>query len=120
MYFTVTGETGSLGFSNMTIPKSLVPPETTPLIFIDGLPAQTQGYTQDADNYYVWYITHFSTHQISIIFTSTASSPTPSPTNPNEESNWLQVVYGIGIAAVVVAVVVGSIYLVISGKRDKR
>ena len=37
LFFTVTGESGNLGFSNITIPKSLVPKETTPLIFIDGL-----------------------------------------------------------------------------------
>lgn len=120
LYFTVTGEAGTLGFSNITVPKSLVHPENTPLIFIDGLQPQTQGFTQDADNYYVWYVTHFSTHQISIMFTSITSSPTPPPTNPNEQSNWLQVVYGIGIAVVVVAIVVGGTYLVISGKRAKK
>ena len=95
-----------------------MPSETTPLIFIDGLAAQSQGYTQDTDNYYVWYITHFSTHQISIMFTSTTSSPTPIATNG--QTNWLQVVYGVGIAAVVVAIVVGGIYLVIRGKRSKK
>ena len=119
LFFAVTGESGNLGFSNITIPKNLVPPNTTPLIFIDEVPAQNQGYTQAADNYYVWYTTHFSTHQISIMFTSTTSSPTPLSTAPNEESNWLQVVYGIGIATAVVAIVMGSIYLVISNKRDK-
>ena len=118
LFFTVTGESGTLGFSNITIPKSLVPPETTPLIFIDGLPTQSQGYTQDSDNYYVWYTTHFSTHQISIMFTSTTSSPTPTATNG--QTNWLQVVYGIGIAMVIVAIVVSSIYLVIRGKRNKK
>jgi hypothetical protein len=119
LYFTVTGESGTIGFSKITIPKSLVPPEATPLIFIDGLPAQSQGFTQDANNYYVWFTTHFSTHQISIMFTSNTSSPTPPPTAPNEQSNWLQVIYGIGAAMVVVAVVVGGIYLVTSRKRDK-
>jgi hypothetical protein len=58
LFFTLTGEKGAVGFSNITTPKSLVPPEATPLIFIDGKPAQNQGYTQDADNYYVWYITY--------------------------------------------------------------
>jgi len=119
LFFTVAGESNTLGFSNITIPKRLVPTEATPLIFIDGLAAQSQGYSQDTDNYYVWYVTHFSTHQISIMFTSTASSPTPLPTAPNEESNWLQAVYGIGIAAVVVSIIVCSIYLVIRGKRNK-
>ena len=117
LFFTVTGESDTIGFSNITIPKNLVPPETTPLILIDGFAAQSQGYTQDVDNYYVWYVTPFSTHQISILFTSITSSPTPVVSNG--QTNWLQVVYGIGVALVVVAIVVGAIYLVISGKRDK-
>jgi hypothetical protein len=40
-----------------------------PTIYIDGKIAENQGYTQDAANYYVWYTTDFSTHQISIAFT---------------------------------------------------
>ena len=74
LFFTVTGESGNLGFSNITVPKSLVLPETTPLVFIDELPAQNQGYTQDALNYYVWYTTHFSIHRLSIVFTAVSSS----------------------------------------------
>ncbi len=66
--FTVTGESGTVGFGNVTIPKSAVPYGTTPTIYIDGQPAQNQGYTQDADNYYVWYTTHFTSHDLSIVF----------------------------------------------------
>jgi hypothetical protein len=51
------------------------------------------------------------------MFTSTTSSPTPTATNG--QTNWLQVAYGIGIATVVVGLVVGGIYLVIVGKRNK-
>ena len=46
--FTVTGESGTTGFGNITIPKSAVPYGTTPTIYIDGQPAQNQGYTQDS------------------------------------------------------------------------
>ncbi len=120
LYFTVTGENGTVGYSKITIPKSLVPPGTTPLIFIDGSLSLSQGYTQNADNYYVWYTTHFSTHQISIMFTSSLSSPTPPPAAPNDGLNWRQVVYGVGVAVVVVALVVGGIYLVINRKKGKR
>ena len=35
--------------------------------------ASNQGYAEDANNYYVWYTTHFSTHQISIVFTASSS-----------------------------------------------
>jgi N-acetylneuraminic acid mutarotase len=70
--FTVTGESGTTGFSNITMPKSAVPYGTAPTVYIDGQPAQNQGSTQDSSNYYVWYTTHFSTHQISIVFTSSS------------------------------------------------
>jgi outer membrane protein assembly factor BamB len=118
LFFAVTGESGNLGFSNITIPKSLVHPDTTPLIFIDEVPAQNQGYIQAADNYYVWYTTHFSIHQISIMFSLTTSFPTP--TAANGQTNWLQVIYGIGIAAVAVALVVGAIYFVINKIKETK
>ena len=73
--FTVTGESGTAGFGNITIPKSAVPYGTTPTIYIDNQPAQSQGYTQDGSNYYVWYTTHFSTHEVSVVFTVSSSIP---------------------------------------------
>ena len=76
--FTVTGESGTTGFGNVTIPKNAVLYGTIPTIYIDGKPASNQGFTQDSNNYYVWYTTHFSTHQISIVFTQAPNS-TPSP-----------------------------------------
>lgn len=79
--FNVTGESGTTGFGNVTIPKSAVPYGSTPTVYIDNQPAQSQGYTQDANNYYVWYTTQFSTHNVSIVFTTT-STPTTSPTPP--------------------------------------
>jgi len=52
-----------------------VPYGTTPTIYIDGQPVSSQGYTQDSNNYYAWYATQFSTHQISIVFTVKSSIP---------------------------------------------
>ena len=104
--FTVTGESGTTGFSNITIPKSAVPYGTTPTIYIDDQPAQNQGYTQDTNNYYVWYTTHFSTHQISIVFTKTSSS-----TNPTSQSSLLkEVIYGVAVAVVIVTIVLVGLY----------
>ena len=73
LYLTVTGASSTTGFSNMTIQKDLVCDETTPTVYIDEQIAEEQGYVQDSDNYYVWYATNFSTHQISIAFTSSES-----------------------------------------------
>lgn len=68
MSFTVTGASGTTGFSNITIQKSAVLYGTTPTIYIDNQPAQNQGYVQDRNNYYVWYSTHFSTHRVTMQF----------------------------------------------------
>jgi tungstate transport system substrate-binding protein len=77
--FNITGQSGS-GFSNMTIPKTAIAYGTTPTVYIDGQQAQNQGYAQDTNNFYVWYTTHFSTHQVTILFTvSPSATPSPSP-----------------------------------------
>ena len=66
--FTLTGQDGTTGFSNLTIPKNYVQYGITPEIFIDSQRASIQGYTQDAYNYYIWYSTQFSTLQVKIQF----------------------------------------------------
>jgi hypothetical protein len=115
---TVSGQSGQVGFSNITIPKNLVIQETTPRIYLDGQIASNQGYTQDSNDYYVWYTTSFSSHQISIVFNMPSSpSPTSSNNQIQEQSSLLQVVYGVVAAAVVVTVVV--IALLIIKKTEK-
>ena len=73
--FSVTGESGTTGFSNITIPISALSYGDIPTIYIDGQQASNQGYTLDSNNYYVWYTTQFSTHQISVEFTTPSTSP---------------------------------------------
>jgi outer membrane protein assembly factor BamB len=107
--FTVTGQSGNSGLGNITIPKSAVPYGTTPTIYIDNQKAENQGYTQDADNYYVWYITHFSTHEVSIVFTTGASSQT--------QPIWLIQVIIIGVSVILAMVAIGAFVRVL--KRGK-
>lgn len=87
---TVTGPSGAIGTSNMTIPRSSLPADITsmPVVYVDGDPASDQGYTQDALNYYIWYTMHFSTHEVQVSFQrgnvpmptfGTTFSPTPKP-----------------------------------------
>jgi hypothetical protein len=64
----LTGQSGNTDVINLTIPKSAVQYESTPTVYVGNQITQDQGYKQDADNYYVWYTTHFSTHQVSIVF----------------------------------------------------
>jgi hypothetical protein len=66
--FEVNGTNGDESTGNFTIPKSAVGFETTPKVFIDNLQAANQGFSEDESNYYVWFTTHFSSHQVNIIF----------------------------------------------------
>jgi outer membrane protein assembly factor BamB len=74
--FTVTGPSGTEGYGTIILPKEAIPYGSTPLVYIDGVLAENQTYTEDDDYYYISYSTHFSTHDISIIFTSPTLSTT--------------------------------------------
>ncbi len=76
--FNLTGPSGTEGFCNLTLPKTAIPFGTKPVVYIDGVVAENQSCTEDADNYYVAYTTHFSTHHIEILF-STETDPTDYP-----------------------------------------
>jgi outer membrane protein assembly factor BamB len=78
LYFDVTGVSGDAGFGNITIPQALICNGTLPLVYIDDQIAEKQGYVTGADNYYVWYTTDFSTHQIAIMFAESSSSASTS------------------------------------------
>ncbi len=84
--FTVTGKSGTTGSSTVAIPYSAVPYGTKPTVYIDNNPAQ---YLVTNDDLYqlfdIWYATAFSTHQVSIVFTTTSNS-TPLPTSPEQTS----------------------------------
>ena len=58
----------------MTIPKTAIHYGTSPVVYIDGERALNQGYAQDENNFYVWYSTQFSTHQVVIQFVGLSTS----------------------------------------------
>jgi hypothetical protein len=99
--FNITGEPGITGFSNITIPKSAVYNSVQPQIYIDGKLCVNQGYTEDVNNFYVWYTTHFSTHQISITFS--ASAPTKLLPNSELISTLIIVTISVVTASVLIA-----------------
>jgi hypothetical protein len=66
--FTITGPSGTSGLGIFTVPKSAVPYGTDPTIYIDNQPAENSGFTEDQENYYVWFTTEFSTHEMTIKF----------------------------------------------------
>jgi parallel beta-helix repeat protein len=110
--FTITGKSGTTGFGNMTIPKSAVHYGTKPTIYIDHQPASNSGYKHDNSNYYVWYTIHFSTHEVSIVFTAASASPTPTASAGLPQ----EAIFGVVIVVVIVAI---SVVLLVLKKRKK-
>jgi hypothetical protein len=105
--FTLTGQSGTTGFGNLTIPKSNVLNGTTPKIYLDEQLLSNQGYNQDSNNYYVWFTTHFSTHELSIVFTAD-----PFSENATDGVGLPQgVIYGLIFAIVIVTISVSLLVL---------
>ena len=100
--FNVTGQSGDVGFSNITIPKNLVPNGSIPIVQIDNRTAPNQGWVQDQNNYYVWYNTHFSTEAVSIVFATSAQSSIFS-------SFFLTMIIAVSVGAVVVVTIFGCL-----------
>jgi hypothetical protein len=97
--FTVTGQTGTTGYGNITLPKSQIPYGTTITVYIDGQPAENQSYTQDSQNYYVYYSTHFSTNNVELRFNGEKA------TRPELPLLMIAVI----IAVIVAAIAIGAI-----------
>ncbi len=108
--FTVTGTSGTAGFLNITIPKSQVTYGTTPTVYIDGSKASSQGYTQNSNNYYVWFTTQFSTHQVTTVFTTTSPTPTPTAT-PKPTGIPQGYIYGLVVVIIVIIIVAAVLAL---------
>ncbi|MHB8702397.1 MAG: hypothetical protein ACYC7D_15450 [Nitrososphaerales archaeon] len=111
--FQISGTAGTSGFANVTIPKSAVPSGYAPTVYIDGIKAADQSYTQDQNNYYVYFVTHFSTHQVTFSFTHATTTRTASTHSTTGSSTSLLEVS----AAVVIAVVIFGALLVLRKKR---
>lgn len=114
--FTLTGESGTICFSNITIAKSNVPYGTTPTVTIDNQRAINQGCTQDNANYYVWYTTSFSTHQVSVAFMAASFSPSSIPSNQLEIPP-IEVIYGVILGLAVTATVIAIVSAIIMVKK---
>ena len=90
----------------MTIPKTALLNGKNPVVFIDDQQATNQGYTQDSENFYVWYTTQFSTHQMKIQFAVPLTS---------QESS-----FGTLFAVGVIVPEIVLVYIVIAVKRLRR
>lgn len=76
----VTGPSGTVGTGTLALPKEAIPYGTIPQVYIDGVLAENQTYTEDTNYFYITFTTHFSEHAISIVFATPAPPPTPTPT----------------------------------------
>jgi len=96
----------------MTIPKTAISYGTSPVVYVDGQQASNQGYTQDTNNFYVWYTTSFDTNlavkgsQVTVQFLVPSKSPAAS----------LGFVLVVGITVIEII----SIFTVIAVRRLRR
>jgi hypothetical protein len=104
--FTVTGENGSSGLGIMTVPKSIIPYGTNPMLYIDNELAEDSGFTQDTENFYVFFTTKFSTHQMTIKFALPSTAQISS--------------FGSLLAVIVIVPQIILVYSVIAIRRLKR
>jgi hypothetical protein len=120
--FTVTGKSGDHGFGNLTLSKDAIPYGTTPVIYIDGVQVANQGYTEDANNYYIWYTTSFSTHTVTIQFTinTNANEPTPAPTASTQPNDDLPTEFNPAFVAVFALVIAFIAVAVLYWRRKQK
>jgi len=96
----------------MTIPKTAIPYGINPVVYINGLQAPNQGYTQDANNFYVWYTTNFNTNLVNGVSQMTVQFLVPS-TSPAKS-------IGPGLAIGITVPEIILIYTVIAVRRLRR
>ena len=114
--FIMTGSNGQVGFVNMTIPKSAVLYGVSPVVYINGQQAASQGYTQDANNFYVWYTAQFTTNLVNwgMLGSLPVTIQFAVPPTPLAASIGLSLALGIAVAVII------SIFPVIAIKRLTR
>lgn len=106
--FTILGNQGTSGFTNVTIPIRSVPYGSYPAMYFDNESAQNQGYTEDQNNYYVWGTLQFNSYlygDLSVLFASSpVTTVSPSPSIP-EFSMW------VILLPLIISMLVTSVYL---------
>lgn len=114
--FTLTGQNNTVEFMNMTVPKSALLDGASPVVTIDGALVENSGYTQDSNNFYVWF-TASSTGNINRSDVQITFLLTPKLTTIGPSLGYL---YTMGTA--VVSILLATLFLLVVYKRhsDKR
>ena len=100
--FTVTGQNNTVGFLNMTIPKSSVLGGTEPGVYVPGVNQINDSFSQDKENFYVWFTVPFNAEnfdrpQVEILFVLVTHRVAESSL-----SGWYILVIAVGLALTVV------------------
>jgi hypothetical protein len=98
--FNVSGDPGSLGFCNVSVPKALVKPGYAIKVYFDDNPVN-YSLSENSTHYFVYFTYKHSTHRVNIRFEQ-AEKITPQP----QDYTW-----PITIAVVSVAVIVAVFVL---------
>jgi hypothetical protein len=104
--FTVTGQNNTVGFLNMTIPKSSVLGGTEPGVYVPGVNQLNDSFCQDKENFYVWFTVPFNAQnfdrpQAEILFVLVTHRATEPPLN-----GWYIWVIAVGLALAVILAIV--------------
>jgi hypothetical protein len=95
----VIGQKTTDNLNTFTVPKTAVTYGVTPKIYVNNQIALDQGFSQDANNYYVWFKPVFSNYELLIVFASQAS--------PAEISSWV-IFY---IVVIMLSISIGAVLL---------
>jgi hypothetical protein len=61
-------EIGAVGALNVTLPRSTVPPNASPLVYVDGMLRNNEKLTSDTNNYYLYFLLLYGTHSVELQF----------------------------------------------------
>jgi hypothetical protein len=95
----IIGQKTTDNLNTFTIPKTAVTYGVTPKIYVNNQMALDQGFSQDADNYYVWYKSVFSNYELLIVFASQDS--------PAGISLWVI----LSVFAIILSISIGAVFL---------
>ena len=111
--FTVSGFSGTTGYVNVHIPKSLISDPSSLKVYLDrnqlAYATQSQG-----DSWLVSFSYHHSTHQVSIVFAQSGSQSAVSL-----GLNWVQIAILVLMSVIVVVVVVYAFVFLSKDRSEK-
>jgi hypothetical protein len=110
--FTVSGPSGTTGYVNVCISKTLIADISNVQVFLDGTQI-SYSVQQQTDSWIISFQYHHSTHQININLNSALSTSTSSPNEKLPEQSFIYVIIAVAIVFVI------AVSLIVRRKRNK-